>query len=122
MTLVDTSVWVDHLRRGNKRLAEFLNAGHVLCHTFVVGEIACGWLKSRDHILGLLSALPQLPKADDDEILDFISRNGLMGAGLGLVDVHMLAAARMARVPLWTNDKALRAAAARMHVLCYPGG
>ena len=73
MVLVDTSVWVAHLRRSEPRLAAFLQAGEVFCHPFVVGELACGNLRRRDEILGLLSALPKLGKASGEEVLAGLS-------------------------------------------------
>ncbi len=83
MILADTSVWVDHLRKGNKRLAGFLNEGVVLCHPFIIGELACGNLKNRNKILGMLAALPSIPIAEHDEVLHFISRHKLQGRGIG---------------------------------------
>lgn len=114
MVLADTSVWVEHLRRGEPRLAALLRAGEVLCHPFVVGELACGNLGRRDEILGLLSALPSLGKAGDGEVLHFIARHRLHGRGLGLVDMHLLASCALARRPLWTRDTRLAQAAARL--------
>jgi hypothetical protein len=114
MLLADTSVWVEHLRRGEPRLAAFLEAGEVLCHPFVVGELACGNLRRRDEVLELLSALPRLGKVGDDEALAFIARHGLQGKGLGLVDIHLLAASALARKPLWTMDARLARAASRL--------
>jgi predicted nucleic acid-binding protein len=112
MVLADTSVWVEHLRRGEPRLASLLRAGEVLCHPFVVGELACGNLRRRDEVLGLLGALPGVGKADDDEVLAFIKRHRLHGKGLGWVDAHLLAASALARQPLWTLDVRLARAAA----------
>jgi hypothetical protein len=114
MLLADTSVWVEHLRRGEPRLAAFLEAGEVLCHPFVVGELACGNLRRRDEVLELLSALPSLGKVGDDEALAFIARHDLQGKGLGLVDIHLLAASALARKPLWTMDARLAKAASRL--------
>lgn len=111
MILVDTSVWVGHLRAGDGDLAELLRSGDVVCHPFVVGELARGRMRSRGEILTLLSALPVLPKADDAEALDFISRHRLMGRGLGPVDVHLLASCMLADAPLWTLDRKLQEAA-----------
>ena len=96
MVLVDTSVWVDHLRQGDAILASLLEAGEVSCHPFVVGELACGAIRNRSQILRLLLALPTLAKADDDEVLAFIDRHRLMGSGLGLIDVHLLASCLLA--------------------------
>jgi hypothetical protein len=112
--LVDTSVWVDHLRAGDDELVDLLHAGEVACHPFVVGELACGRVRNRDEILTLLSSLPVLPKAGDAEVLAFISRQRLMGRGLGLVDVHLLASCLLAHAPLWTRDGKLAEAAAHL--------
>jgi len=111
VVLVDTSVWIDHLRQADKSLAELLEAGEVACHTFVIGELACGNLRNRDHLLALLSALQSLPKAQDDEVLAFIDRHALAGKGLGLIDIHLLASCALADIGLWTRDKRLRQAA-----------
>ena len=114
MVLVDTSVWVDHLKRHDDALAALLEAGEVACHSFVVGELACGGIQNRREILSLLSALPSLSKAEDDEVLLFIDRHRLMGRGLGLIDVHLLASCMLAGVPLWTRDAKLASAAAEL--------
>lgn len=116
MILADTSVWVEHLRRGRPRLASLLGAAQVLCHPFIVGEIACGHLRNRGEILELLSSLPSLGKATDDEALHFIERNRLQGSGLGLIDMHLLASCAMAHVPLWTLDTKLGRSAAQIGV------
>ncbi len=112
--LVDTSVWVDHLRRGNADLASALEAGEVWCHAFVQGELACGHLINRRHILSLLAALPQAPEATHAEALAFLEARGLMAKGLGWVDVHLLASALLAGLPLWTLDRPLARAAAQL--------
>jgi len=107
MVLVDTSVWVSHLRNGNVGLEKLLNAGEVVCHPFVVGELACGNLKNRHEILTYLQSLPMSILAEDEEVLKFIENNHLMGMGLGYVDVHLIASALLTDVPLWTFDKTL---------------
>jgi predicted nucleic acid-binding protein len=91
LILVDTSVWVDHLRRGNAELALTLERGTVVMHPFVVGELACGILSDRAAVLELLQDLPMAVTADSDEVLRFIERHGLYGKGIGYVDVHLLA-------------------------------
>jgi hypothetical protein len=112
MILVDSSIWIDHLRAGAPALAELLNAGRVLTHPFVVGELACGNLKNRKAILSLLQDLPAAPVATDEEVLYFIERRGLMGKGIGYVDAHLLAAIAMTETGrLWTRDKRLGAVA-----------
>ena len=112
MILVDTSVWVDHLRRGDAQLVELLERGAIVMHPFVVGEIACGSLADRSTILELLQDLPTAVVADNDEVLGFIERQGLHGKGIGYVDVHLLASIALTDgAKLWTRDKRLRAAA-----------
>jgi predicted nucleic acid-binding protein len=109
--LVDTSVWVDHLRKGDAHLAQLLDKGRVLCHPFIIGEIACGNLKNRTEILNALSELEPTPTIEFDEYMQFIDQNRLFGIGIGFVDVHLLASAILADVTLWTADKRLHKAA-----------
>ena len=112
MILVDTSVWVDHLRSGNARLASLLEDTQVTTHPFVIGELACGNLANRAGILSLLQKLPQVPAATDTEVLYFIEQQQLMGRGIGYVDAHLLAATALAgRSGLWTLDRRLAALA-----------
>jgi len=112
--LVDTSVWVDHLRHASARLEALLIAGDVACHPFVTGELALGHLKRRVEILALLSELPQAPLARHEEVLVFVSRHGLDGSGIGWVDAHLLASAALAGKRLWSLDRRLAAAAERL--------
>ncbi len=114
MMLVDTSVWIDHLRQGDAQLATALQAGQVRVHPFVVGELACGNLRARAEVLGLLQALPPILVATDKEVLFFMDEQALMGRGIGYVDVHLLASARLSGVLLWTRDKRLHAIAAEL--------
>ena len=114
MTLVDTSVWVDHLRRGNARLAGLLDAGSVLCHPFVIGELACGNLANRDRLLTLWNSLPKAPVAEHGEVLELVRAHRLHGQGLGWIDVHLMASALLARCALWTLDKRLDATTRRV--------
>ncbi len=111
MILVDTSVWVDHLRCGVPRLATRLQAGEVLIHPWVMGELACGNLRQRGQVLSLLEGLPAAVVASDEEVLLLIERDQLMGRGIGYVDVHLLASARLSRCRLWTQDRRLAALA-----------
>ena len=112
MILVDTSVWVDHLRDGAPALAAALEQGSVLMHPFVLGELACGNLKNRGEVLRLLVELPAAPMATDPEALDYIERRALMGRGIGYLDVHLLASVALAGTArLWTRDKRLAAVA-----------
>jgi len=107
MVLVDTSVWVSHLRDGSAGLEKLLNDGEVVCHPFIVGELACGNLKNRYEILTFLQSLPMAILAEDEEVLKFIENNQLMGKGLGYIDIHLIASAVLTDVPLWTFDKTL---------------
>ena len=114
--LVDTSVWIDHFRRGNTVLAGLLEDGTVWCHAFVIGELACGRLSRREIILSLLEALPLSPEAEHDEVMSFVDRNRLVGSGIGCIDVHLLASARFGGLRLWTLDGALRGVAGRLGI------
>ncbi len=109
--LVDTSVWIEHFRRRHHPLAEHLEAMQVWTHQFVIGELACGNLARRAEVLTALEALPRAPLVDDTEVRAFIEAHRLHGRGLGWVDVHLLASARLAHLPFWTQDKRLAAAA-----------
>ena len=114
MILVDTSVWVEHFRSGTVCLDTLLNEGQVLCHSFIIGELACGNFRNRAAILGLLQDLPALTCAEDHEVLHFIEMQGLMGKGLGYIDIHLLMSALLARVPLWTLDRRLHEIACKL--------
>lgn len=109
--LVDTSVWVDHFRRGDAALAALLVRDEVECHPFIIGELACGRLRNRAEILALLAELPQTPLVEHDEALTFLHRHGLMGLGLGWIDIHLLSSALLGGISLWTRDRRLAAAA-----------
>lgn len=118
MILVDTSVWVDHLRAGEPRLADALNAGSVCVHPLIIGELACGSLRNRVEVLSLLSKLPIVPVATDREALGFIERKRLMGRGIGYIDVHLLASAALsATARLWTRDRRLAAVAGELNLV-----
>jgi len=111
MTLVDTSVWVEHLRRGTSQLRDLLDGGVVWCHPFVAGELACGNLRNRVEILSLLAELPHTTVAQHDEVLELVDRHRLHGRGLGWIDAHLLASALLTHCTLWTRDRALARAA-----------
>lgn len=117
MILVDTSVWIAHLRGTNRALATALDAGRVLMHPFVLAELACGNLRNRGELLGLMRSLPAAPVATEDEALTYIERNALMGRGIGYIDVHLLASAALAGTArLWTTDGRLKAVAADLEL------
>ena len=111
MILADTSVWVEHLRHGLPRLATLLQGGEVLIHPWVIGELACGNLRNRSQVLELLQGLPAATVASDAEVLHLIERDRLMGRGIGYVDVHLMASARLSHCRLWTRDRRLAAVA-----------
>lgn len=112
MILVDTSVWVGHFRLTDRHLVRLLGGELVMTHPFVVGELACGRMRGRAETLSLLKALPRSTVAYDDEVLLFIERHALMGAGIGYVDVHLLASTALSpSCRIWTHDRRLKAAA-----------
>lgn len=115
MILVDTSVWIDHLRAGEPRLAQLLQDGHVLAHPWVIGELALGQLSRRREILALLNNLPRAETARDTEVLDLVENRHLFGLGIGYVDAHLLAVTLLTTgARLWTRDKRLAAAASQL--------
>lgn len=111
MILVDTGIWVDHLRRGDDALRAALQSGEVVCHEFVIGELACGHLSARRQILALIAALPLAPRAEHEEVIALVERHRLMGTGIGWVDAQLLASASLGRHALWSRDTRLRGAA-----------
>jgi len=111
VVLVDTSVWVYHFRETRDGLVELLNNGEAVCHPFIIGELACGNLRNRTSIISLLAALPMAFLVEHGEVLAFIETHNIVGKGLGYVDVHLLAAALLTGVSLWTLDKKLDKAA-----------
>ena len=114
MIIVDTSIWITHLRNGSRQLEKLLMQTEVMCHPFIIGELACGNLKNRDEIISLLKALPMAQTIAFEEFLFFVDQNQLMGKGLGFVDIHLLASAQLTGIPLWTEDKSLNSAAERL--------
>jgi predicted nucleic acid-binding protein len=106
--LVDTSVWIDFLRNGDDQLARLLNRSTVLGHPCVTGELALGNLRNRTEILSLLHDLPQAVVAEHHEVLRLITDHKLHGHGIGFIDAHLLAAARLTPdATLWTKDRRL---------------
>ena len=120
MTLVDTSVWVDHFRRANAALTGLLGRESVAMHPFVLGEIAAGNLKNRAETLGDLGRLPSVPVAAEGEVLHLLESRRLWGKGLGWVDLHLLASAALANLDLLTADRALADAAAHLGIVTAP--
>lgn len=117
MILVDTSVWIDHLRIGQPflvRLLEF-EGSLVLGHSWVIGELALGNLAQRQEVIGLLNGLPQATVATDDEVMTLVDRHQLYGLGIGYVDAQLLASTQLTvDTALWTGDRRLVAAALRV--------
>lgn len=116
MILVDTSTWINHFRLDNRRLRNLLLDGQVICHPFIIGELACGNLKSRSETLGLLQLLPQAPTVGLREILSFIDSRKLSGIGIGLIDFHLLAAALLLGAKFWTEDRRVHEVAAKLKI------
>jgi predicted nucleic acid-binding protein len=115
MILVDTSVWIDHLRKSESRLRFLLDERQVLSHSFVIGELAMGSFKQRDVLLQGLCDLPRAIVAFDDEVLQFVSKRALFGMGIGYIDAHLLTAVRLRPgTLLWTRDKRLREVATKL--------
>jgi predicted nucleic acid-binding protein len=119
--LVDTSIWIDHLRTGNPKLAALLQNGQVLVHPFVLGELALVNLARRNEILGFLSNLPQVTTATDPEVLVLIENHRLFGRGIGFIDAHLLAATVLTPgTGLWTHDQRLAAVSLGLGLACAP--
>ena len=116
MVLVDTSIWISHFRENNSHLKKLLIDESVACHPFIIAELACGNIQRRKEIISLLQALPQTLVAEHDEILAFIEHKRLMGVGIGLVDVHLLASSLLTNMPLWTADRKLRTTASKFNI------
>jgi predicted nucleic acid-binding protein len=116
MVLADTSVWIDHFRCGNSDIESLLEDGLVMCHPFIIGELACGNLKNRSEIISLIQTLPCVMRAEHKEIMLFIENHRLMGKGLGYVDMNLLASAVLTGVPLWTFDKKLNVESTRLGI------
>lgn len=117
MVLADTSIWVEHLRYGNKELGNLLRKTDICCHPFIIGELSCGNLKNRREILSLLSDLPTVTIAENEEVLELVETRKLMGHGIGWIDAHLLASALLSGSPMWTADKRLRTLTAALGVL-----
>ena len=117
MILVDTSVWIDHLRAKDEQMTQLLLAGQVLAHPFVIGELALGKLRNRDTVLGALQDMPQAAVATESEVLRLIGQKALFGLGIGYIDSHLLAAVLLTPGSwLWSRDKRLRVAGAQLGI------
>lgn len=121
MILVDSSVWIDHFRATDSDLVLLLSQGCVLQHAFVTAEIALGSIRDRDIVIQSLTMLPQVQQLDNDALLGFITRHGIAGAGLGVVDAHLLGAVVTdGGCKLWSRDKRLAAKAGELGVAFQP--
>ncbi|WP_298398134.1 PIN domain-containing protein [Sphingobium sp.] len=117
MILADTSVWVDHLRAENAVLTALLEAGEVLCHPFVIGEIAMGSLHRREALLDTFNRLPSVTTASHAEVMHFIEVERLFGLGVGYLDTHLLASTKLTPdARFWTRDRRLHDAAVRLGI------
>lgn len=121
MTLVDTSIWVEHLRESSPHVLRLLDEDAIFIHSFIIGEVACGNLKSRSRLLDDLHMLPVAQHAKDHEVLALVEQKKLWGRGIGWIDMHLLASALLTGCLLWTSDKALKQAAikAGINVVAY---
>ena len=115
--LVDTSVWIKHLREGDQNLTQLLEQGSVACHPFIIGEIACGGIKNRNEIINLLNDLPSTEILDHADIMGFIENRKIMNKGIGYIDVYLLGSALVSDTPIWTFDKALRKIAIQLSIV-----
>jgi hypothetical protein len=122
MILVDTSIWIDHIRRPNSRFIGLLEAELVSVHPWVVGELACGNLANRANMLYLLKSLPQVAVATDDEVLFFIDKHNISGKGVGYLDMHLLAAAALGALKIWTRDRRLNEVASLLGLNAFASG
>ncbi len=120
MILVDTSLWVDHLRSGNGPLSAALGNQQVLIHPWVIGELACGNLSQRASILRLLQVLPAAPVASDLEVMQVIETHQLMGRGIGFIDAHLISSSLLSQASLWTSDRRLAAVAKELELSFEP--
>jgi predicted nucleic acid-binding protein len=116
MILVDTSVWADHIRSNNEEMKVLLTDTQILIHPFVVGELALGNLQNRSAYLNSFAKLPRAILASDDEVMTMIESKKIFGSGIGYIDAHLLASARLSFAKLWTNDKRLYSVAQAMNL------
>jgi len=108
MILVDTSVWVEHLRRSSPRLSQLLEDDQVLVHRFVIGELALSGLGRDAEVVDLIQVLPPAGQADHEEVLELVERWKLAGRGIGWIDAHLFASALLSEAEMWTNDRSLK--------------
>ena len=116
MILVDTSVWIDHFHHSDEDLKTLLLSNQVCIHPFIFGELSCGNLSNRKEVLSLLRTLKNIDLALDEEVYVLIEERKLFGKGLGFIDIHLLAAAMIFHVPIWTRDKSLKRVAIELGI------
>ena len=117
MILVDTSIWVDHLRNPEDGLTTLLNANDVLMHPMVIGELACGHMRNRKQALELWYRLPRINEAGHEQVISLIETHNLMGQGLGFVDMHLVCSVfNYSGSQLWTRDKKLNGIANKLNI------
>ena len=116
MIIADTSVWAHHIREPSADFLQHLHADQVMMHHWVIGELALGNLPRRHDFLEFLASLPAVEPATDEEVMAMIEANGLHGAGIGWVDAHLVASARLSNAGLWTRDRRLFDVAQRLGV------
>jgi predicted nucleic acid-binding protein len=119
MILVDSSVWINHLRNRNQQLAELLEAGEIATHTCVIGELACGTLSQRSLFLARLGCLQQCPESPFTEVMNLIEKHHLWGRGLSWADVHIISSAHTTEHEIWTDDKAMQQAASEIGLVIF---
>lgn len=121
MVLVDTSVWIDHLRSNEPEMASLHDGRQIFVHPMVIGELACGNLPNRYDVLEHLEGLPQITVATDEEVLFFIEHHRLMGTGIGYIDAHLLTSIVLhRRTQLWTRDRRVMAVADELDIRFAP--
>lgn len=120
MILPDSSVWIDHFRRGNASLAAWLDDDQALCHPFIVGELVCGYLPSRVSTIRMLQILREAPIMQHEEVLVLIERHRLSASGIGWLDAHLLGSALLAKAELYTLDQPLLRAAQKLGIAARP--
>lgn len=116
MILVDTSVWIDHLHRGEPQLQSLLGDDRVATHDGIIQELALGSIRGRETVLSLLAALSRVPQLHHAELMRFVEGERLWGRGLSVIDVQLLGSARLSRATIWSRDKQLVVAAADLDV------
>ena len=109
MILVDSSVWIDHLRTANQTIVTLTRRGELATHSLVIGELAMGSIRDQANLLFRMQKLPSLRTAEDEEVLTFVERRKLYGREIGYIDAHLLFSVVLTKgASLWTRDKRLR--------------